>query len=421
MNFINQEVLQMNAVGIDVSKGKSTVAILRPMGEVVQTPIDVPHDAVSLERLAYQILSLGENTRVVMEATGRYHEPVAMELHDRGIFVSVVNPLVIHGYCSGGTVRKVKNDQKDSLKIAKFALDHWADLREYTPMDTVRQQLKIFSRQYNLYMKSRVALQSNLISLTDKVFPGVNEIFTSPERSDGHLKWVDFITTFWHCECISRVSENAFTEQYRKWCKRMGYKFSAAKASDIYIGSRGHIVTLPKNNNTKLLIQTAAKELTAMNELLTVVKAEMIRLAKELPEYETVQAMFGVGELLAAQLMAEIGDIRNYPRRSSLVGFAGVDPEVNQSGKMNSESNPSTKRGSPHLRKTLFQVMTVYLRLSPADEAVYQFLDKKRSEGKPYYVYMTAGANKFLRIYYARVKECMAKIEDSAETAEENG
>ena len=82
----------MNAVGIDVSKGKSTVAILRPMGEVVQTPIDVPHDAVSLERLAYQILSLGENTRVVMEATGRYHEPVATELHDHGIFVSVVNP-----------------------------------------------------------------------------------------------------------------------------------------------------------------------------------------------------------------------------------------------------------------------------------------------------------------------------------------
>ena len=67
----------MNAVGIDVSKGKSTVAILRPMGKVVQTPVDVPHDTVSLERLAYQILSLGENTRVVMEATGRYHEPVA--------------------------------------------------------------------------------------------------------------------------------------------------------------------------------------------------------------------------------------------------------------------------------------------------------------------------------------------------------
>ena len=288
-------------------------------------------------------------------------------------------------------------------------------------MDAIRQQLKIFSRQYNLYTKSSVALVSNLISLSDKVFPGVNELFSSPERADGHQKWIDFFTTFWHCECISRVSEDAFIERYQKWCKRKGYHFSASKASDIYIDSLGHIVTLPKNNNTKLLIQTAAKELTAMNEQIAVVRNEMIRLAKELPEYETVHAMFGVGEITAAQLMAEIGDIRNYPRRSSLVGFSGVDPEVNQSGKMNSKSNPSTKRGSPHLRKTLFQIMTVYLRLSPADEAVYQFLDKKRSEGKPYYVYMTAGANKFLRIYYARVKECMAKLDAPAEIAAKNG
>ena len=403
----------MNAVGIDVSKGRSTVAILRPMGEVVQIPVDVNHDMVSLERLAYQILALGEDTKVLMEATGRYHEPVARELHEHGIFVSVINPLAIHSYCSGGTVRKVKNDKKDSLKIAKFALDHWVDLREYTPMDMIRQQLKIFSRQYNLYMKSCVALQSNLISLTDKVFPGANELFTSPPRADGHEKWVDFVTTFWHCDCICRVSENAFTERYRKWCRRMGYNFSKAKAADIYTDSIGHIVTLPKNNNTRLLIQTAAKELTAMNELLAVVRGEMTRLASQLPEYETVRAIYGVGEVTAAQLMAEIGDIRNFPRRSSLVGFAGIDPEVDQSGKNTFQGKPSTKRGSPHLRKTLFQIMTVYLRLAPQDEAVYQFLDKKRAEGKPYYVYMTAGANKFLRIYYARVKECMAKLENS--------
>ena len=401
----------MNAVGIDVSKGKSMVAILRPMGEVVQEPIEFKHDICSLEKLAYRIKALGEDTRVVMEATGRYHEPVASELHEHGIFVSVVNPLVIHGYCTGGTVRKVKNDRKDALKIAKFTLDHWVDLREYTPMDAIRQQLKIFSRQYNLYMKNSVALQTNLISLCDKVFPGAHELFSSPERADGHQKWVDFVMSFWHCECICGMSEKAFTERYQKWCKRNGYNFSARKASDLYTDSIGHIVTLPKNNNTKLLIQTAAKELISANEFLAVVRNEMIRLAKELPEYETVIAMFGVGEVTAAQLMAEIGDVRNYPRRSSLVGFAGVDPEVNQSGKMNAQSNPSTKRGSPHLRKTLYQIMTIYLRLAPQDEPVYQFLDKKRAEGKPYYVYMTAGANKFLRIYYARVKECMVKLD----------
>lgn len=410
----------MNAVGIDVSKGKSTVAILRPMGEVVQTPIDIAHDTVSLEKLAYQIISLGEDTRVLMEATGRYHEVVAQTLHEHGIFVSVINPLAIHGYCTSGTVRKVKNDRKDSIKIAKFALDRWTDLREYTPMDAVRQQLKLYSRQYNLYIKSSIALQNNLISLSDKVFPGVNELFSSPERCDGHQKWVDFFTTFWHAECIARVSEKSFIERYQKWCKRMKYNFSASKASEVYIDSLGHITTLPKNNNTKLLIQTAAKELTAMNEQIAVVRNEMLRLAKELPEYETVRAMYGVGDTTAAQLMAEIGDVRNYPRRSALIGFAGIDPEVDQSGKNDGKSKPSTKRGSPHLRKTLFQIMTTYIRLSPADEPVYQFLDKKRAEGKPFYVYMTAGANKFLRIYYARVKECMAKLDEENITVETN-
>ncbi len=409
----------MNAVGIDVSKGRSTVAILQPMGVVVQEPVDIGHDAISLERLALQILCLGENTKVLMEATGRYHEPVAQELHEHGIFVSVLNPLAIHGYCTGGTVRKVKNDQKDSLKIAKFALDHWTDLREYTPMDGIRQQLKLYSRQYNLYTKTSVALQNNLISLTDKVFPGVNELFTSPERADGHQKWVDFLTEFWHCDCIALVSEKKFVERYQKWCKRKGYNFSSAKASDIYISALGHIVTLPKNNNTKLLIQTAAKELTAMNEMMAVVRGEMIRLAKELPEFETVHAMYGVGETTVAQLMAEIGDIRNYPRRSALTGFAGIDPEVDDSGKKVSKSNPTTKRGSPYLRKTLFQIMTVYIQKKPQEEAVYQFLDKKRAEGKPYYVYMTAGSNKFLRIYYARVKECMAKLDKPVEEATE--
>ena len=400
----------MNAVGIDVSKGKSTVAAIRPMGEVVFAPEDVQHSQAELEKLAGRILSLGEETRVVMEATGRYHEPIASALHERGIFVSVVNPLAVHNFCTGGTVRKVKNDQKDALKLAKFCLDNWVYLPEYTPMDALRQQLKLFSRQYNLYMKNSVALVNNLISLTDKTFPGVNELFSSPERPDGHEKWVDFVLTFWHCECICGVSQNAFTERYRKWCKRKGYNFNAAKAQDLYISSCGHFTTLPKSSNTKVLIQTAAKELISAKETAAAVRNEMICLARQLPEYPTVRAMYGVGDITAAQLIAEIGDIRNYEHRSSLVAYAGIDPAVNQSGKMNQQSNPTTKRGSPHLRKTLFQVIQTYLKLSPQEEPVYQFLDKKRSEGKPYYVYMTAAENKFLRIYFARVKECMAAL-----------
>ena len=396
----------MNAVGIDISKGKSMVAALRPMGEVAMPPKEYIHTAAGLKQMAEAIIALGSDTRVIMEATGRYHEPVATALHERGIFVSVLNPLLIR-QSGGGSLRKVKSDKADSVKIAKYGLDNWTDLREYTPMDTVRQQLKLCSRQYNLAMKTAVSLENNLISLTDKVFPGVNELFTSPDRADGHQKWVDFVMTFWHCDCVCLISKKAFAERYRKWCKRKGYHFSEEKAEEIYTRSCGQVTTLPKDDITKLLITTAAQQLLAGKTALATLRSEMTRLAEQLPEYDTVRAMYGVGEKTAPQLMAEIGDVRRFPRRSSIVGFAGVDPAIDESGKHVSKSNPTTKRGSPHLRKTLYQIVCTYLKKSPADEPVYHFLDKKRSEGKPYYVYMTAAENKFLRIYYARVKECL--------------
>ena len=396
----------MNAVGIDISKDKSMMAALQPMGHVVLKPKEYPHTGTGLEHLALDILALGEDTRVLMEATGRYHEPVAAALRKYGVWVSVINPLFIK-QSGGGSIRKVKTDKADAMKIAKYALDNWVDLLKYIPMENTREQLKLCSRQYNLYMKNVTALQNNLISLTDKAFPGVNELFSSPDRADGSQKWIDFIMTFWHCECISLVSETVFTERYRKWCKRKGYHVSALKSAELYAGSTRHIATLPKNSSTKFLITTAAKELAFAKATLAAMRTEMTQLAQQLPEYETVRAMYGVGEKTAPQLLAEIGDVRRFPRRSSIVGFAGVDPAVDDSGKHISKSNPITKRGSPHLRKTLYQIVCTYLRKSPDNEPVYQFLDKKRAEGKHYFVYMTAAQNKFLRIYYARVKECL--------------
>lgn len=64
----------MNAAGIDVSSRKSTVAVLRPFGEVVKLPFDVRHNAEDLEALAEQLKSIEGETRVVMEHTGRYYE-----------------------------------------------------------------------------------------------------------------------------------------------------------------------------------------------------------------------------------------------------------------------------------------------------------------------------------------------------------
>ena len=169
----------MNAVGIDVSKGKSTVAVIQPFGVVIAEPFDVSHTESDLNKLVQLIKSLSGETKVVMEYTGAYYEPIANALHNQGIFVSVVNPLLIDDYGTN-RVRKVKTDKKDSLKIASFAIDKWLDLREYIPANDIRKTLKILNRQYVQYNKILVMQKNNLISLLYSCFPNANTLFTSP-------------------------------------------------------------------------------------------------------------------------------------------------------------------------------------------------------------------------------------------------
>ena len=395
----------MNAVGIDVSKEKSMVAIMRPFGEVAVSPFEVKHTASDLSKLAKLIHSLDGMTRVVMEYTGNYYIPIALHLHNEGLFISVVNPILVRNY-GNNTLRRAKTDKKDAIKLANYALDHWTSLSQYFPGGDTRHLLKTFNRQYNQYIKLRVMQKNNLIALLDQTFPGVNRLFSSPPRkSDGREKWLDFATRFWHCEEVYRLSNGAFTQCYRKWCMRNGYNFSEQKAKEIYASVQGHTGLMPKTGATKLLIMQALAQLQGITQALTSIQQEMQRLAITLPEYNVVMSMYGVGSTLGPQLIAEIGDIRRFSSKKALVAFAGLDAPPYQSGNINVKSRSISKRGSPALRKTLFQVMDIVLKKSPFDEPVYQFMDKKRSEGKPYLVYMIASANKFLRVYYARVKQ----------------
>ena len=80
----------MNAVGIDVSKRKGIVAILRPGGTVVANPFDIPHLSADFQSLKKLIRELDGETRIVMECTGRYYEAVARELSQASFFVSAV-------------------------------------------------------------------------------------------------------------------------------------------------------------------------------------------------------------------------------------------------------------------------------------------------------------------------------------------
>ena len=143
----------MNCVGIDVSKGKSTIAVMRPFGEVVVSPFEVCHTASELSELARLLKSLDGETRVVMESTGNYHAPVAWLLHGAGLYVSVVNAMLVHDY-GNNSLRRAKTDKKDAVKLANYGLDHWITLPRYVPEEDTRLMLKSCYRQYQQYSKS---------------------------------------------------------------------------------------------------------------------------------------------------------------------------------------------------------------------------------------------------------------------------
>lgn len=397
----------MNAVGIDVSKGKSMVAIVQPFGVVVAEPFEVTHNGQELKELVERLKLLPGETKVVMEYTGTYYEPIANALHDAGIFVSVVNPLLIDDYGTN-RVRKVKTDKKDAFKIANYALDKWLELREYIPAEDTRKTLKVLNRQYAQYSKILVMQKNNLIALLDSCFPNANTLFSSPRReTDGHEKWVDFVLQFPHIDCASKLCPSTFKTKYQSWCKANRYNYSESKAAQIHAYSRTQVSALPLTDSVVKIVEESAKLLNSTLETLAALRNEMDKLASTLPEYETVMSLYGVGRVSCSQLIAEIGDVRRFEHSKSIVAMAGIDPPPNQSGQVDVKSRSISKRGSPLLRKTLFLIMQVILQNKPINEPVYQFLDRKRSEGKPYKVYMIAAANKFLRIYYARVMEAL--------------
>ena len=393
----------MNAVGIDVSKGKSMITVMRPFGEVVISPFEVQHTDSELSELAKLLKSLNGETRVVMEYTGSYHAPIARVLSDAGLYVSAVNAMLVHGY-GNNSLRRAKTDKKDALKLANYALDHWLSLPRYVPEEDTRLMLKNSYRQYEQYSKLRTMLKNNLISLLDQAFPAVNRLFNSPRRADGSEKWIDFVGAFWHCACVSSLTEKTFTQRYLKWCRKHGYNFSESKAQEIYVFASSCIGVMPRADAARLLVEQAVAQLRATSLALATIQQQMDALASSLPEYQVVMQMFGVGPALGPQLMAEIGDVRRFHSKKALVAFAGIDAPPYQSGQLNVQSRNISKRGSSSLRRTLFLVMSVILQNAPPNEPVYQFMNKKRSESKPYRVYMMASSNKFLRIYYAKVK-----------------
>lgn len=395
----------MISVGIDVSKGKIMICILKPYGEVLHKPFEINHTEKDLLMISEMIKQLNDEVRVIMEATGNYHLPVLSYLKEQGLFVSIINPLVMKKYAST-TLRKGKTDKLDAIKIASYGLDNWFHLKDQEISKETYTQLRLLGRQYAHYIKLRVESKQALTNMLDYTMPGIKSLLKSRSDKPEKDKLCDFVEMYWHYDNITSKSEKQFINSYKNWAKKKGYHQSERKALTIYTLALQGIPTLDSNApSTKMLVLESVRVLREIEKTLSIILSQMQDLAKTLKEYEVVRKMEGVGEILAPRLIAEIGDIRRFYSGKALIAYAGIDAPPYQLGQFIGTQRRISKRGSSTLRKTGYEVMKCLKSIKPENDAVYIFMLKKENEGKARKVAKMAGFNKFLKIYYARVKE----------------
>lgn len=399
------------SVGIDVSMGKSTIAIISTDGEVISEPFEIEHTKSGFNLVLEKIKDIPkDNVKFVMESTGNYCKSLLKIIIDNGYFVTVENPLTIKKYCDIN-IRKVKTDKKDALKIACYGSERWHKLIRYTTSDEIYSELRFLSRQYDEQMSLKVMKKIHLSGLIEVTFPGLKKIFNGDSV---YMLMLDVYKKYYHPSLVLSKSKSSFIRDVEKISKKTGHRIGTRVAEEMYFLANECIPSSPCNESTQLAVSNCVLLLQNLEEITNNIIAKMDELARKLPEFETVSNMTGVGNKIRARLIAEIGDVRRFKNSNCLIAYAGIDVPPFQSGQFVATNRRITKRGNKHLRKVGYETMKSLKTVKPTkDNAVYLFILKKENEGKGSITAKIAGLNKFLRIYYARVMEIYKNLENT--------
>lgn len=395
-------------VGVDVSKGKSTVAILSVAGEVIEEPFEINHDINGLNLLEEKIKNIPkEDLKVVMEETGTYHLPILGYLLDKDYFVVAENALRIKKYLDRG-LRKAKTDKKDSYKLAEYACDNWYKLNKVRENDEVYDNLRFLSRRY----LDKIAIQTkekiSFSNLCDLLFPGYYQLLDE----NNFILGLEIFKKYYHPEIVTKKKQSQFIAEIDKLAKKLGHKGAGITlANKIYNLALNTISPRPNNKYSQLSVECCVDELILTIKSSNKIITEMDELARELPEYGEISKIPGVGKKLTSRVIAEIGDVRRFKNAGSLIAYAGLDAPPYQSGQFEATNRHISKRGNKYLRKTGYEVMKAIKSSCKSDNELKSYIIKKENEGKLKKVAKIAGLNKFLRMYYGIVKKTYKLLE----------
>ena len=367
-------------ISVDVSKGESHYQGFKDLNIKYSNVRKIKHDKQGLNELFKLIKEMEQSLKcevcVVYEATGVYHCVLKKFLDDHNVKQFIINPLLSAKTRKNDSLRSPKTDKLDPKSIAKTYYNQ--NLYNVFKEDDDYHELRALSRYYEDVLvhirKDKVVFRAQL----DIVFPGYDTLF---EDLYGPVS-MTIIEKYPHPEMMVNKSVNTISKTIqKKTCH--GESVSKSKALKAIEFSKTVYSGCNKDDIEVIILKRLIDNLKAhLNEAETILN-EMIKLAQDLPNFEILRSIPGIGDNLAARILAEIGDITRFKKFSQLVAYAGVDPRISESGQDDGRHLHITKKGNKRLRCLLYLAVTCALRLKTDNNKIKEFYIKKMQQSNP--------------------------------------
>lgn len=378
----------MYYVGIDVAKDKHDCCIVDEHGDAVVQTFRIKNSLEGFTRLIQRIDTITSNRAEVvigLEDTGHYSGNLISYFIN--LFeVRTINPLLTKRQKNAETLRKTKTDAIDAVQIARM-LRNGTGFRRAISIPYNVEELKSLSRYRMALVKNRSREKTSVKRLINILFPEHERFFRDV-----------------HCPTSYAVLYAYSGKKELSKCHILSLAKILRSASKGYYGEDLAIRLRDAAKNSIGKVSGAkAYELKQTIKRIRNLDAEIEEIEEKIRQLLTsahppISTIPGIGTVFAAGIIGEIGDFSRFSHPDKILALAGMSPTVYQSGQYISKRSRMEKRGSSNLRHTLFLATKAVCLLVPEFR---QYLDKKRMEGKHYYVAISHATKKLVRLMYA--------------------
>lgn len=371
--------------GIDIAKKVHWMCVTDGEGRLIMEPRPYGNDSEGLSRMVADLDLCGGDVAVGMESTGCYWRSCYKVLAEGGYPVSVINPVKTCAERKQGNLGRAKTDRVDCLVVAD-ALRKQGIAPTPSP-DADAAQLRDLCRFRRTISESLSRAKIQIVVLLDQVWPEYPRLF-------GNLFCGASLAVLRRLAVGDMGADGLASDLLSASRNRYG----AAKAVEV-LDSLRETCGVPATDALLLQLRLLLDQLDFCAAQIAEIDAGADALLDAVaPSLPTVP---GIGRATAAQIAAEVGDVTRFRDAKALVAYAGLDPTRRQSGGFDPDRNRISKRGSAHLRRSLYIAAQASLR---ADCEFRDFYDRLRGRGYSHRYAVCAVARKMLCVCWALMR-----------------